>query len=249
MDSLLTYLFDNIPNTTIILSTLTFNGEEPLLSTEINKQYLELAAKRRARNECLVLADMSSFIRWKQLVDKIHPTADGYKKMASVWWAAIQQAEEEGFLKAPKTTSTNNATISKALEKSLDDSTADPSLPAYMAPPQPTIKKNSNGSSRSQPWHFWTVAFQMIMSTLPVYPVMSWARLTLSSVHWFLLCMIPRSLLKKTSKIVKNNLKSTKSSVPIPHIKTTYLGTYLGIQMKPCQTSTPTKPNPQAPSN
>ncbi|CAG7962853.1 unnamed protein product [Penicillium nalgiovense] len=163
MDSLLTYLFDNIPNTTIILSTLTFNGEEPLLSTEINKQYLELAAKRRARNECLVLADMSSFIRWKQLVDKIHPTADGYKKMASVWWAAIQQAEEEGFLKAPKTTSTNNATISKALEKSLDDSTADPSLPAYMAPPQPTIKKNSNGSSRSQPWHFWTVAFQMIM--------------------------------------------------------------------------------------
>ncbi|CAG8134206.1 unnamed protein product [Penicillium nalgiovense] len=163
MDSLLTYLFDNIPNTTIILSTLTFNGEEPLLSTEINKQYLELAAKRRARNECLVLADMSSFIRWKQLVDKIHPTADGYKKMASVWWAAIQQAEEEGFLKAPKTTSTNNATIIKALEKSLDDSTADPSLPAYMAPPQPTIKKNSNGSSRSQPWHFWTVAFQMIM--------------------------------------------------------------------------------------
>ncbi|KAJ6178216.1 hypothetical protein N7519_008677 [Penicillium mononematosum] len=119
MDSLLTYLFDNIPNTTIILSTLTFNGEEPLLSTEINKQYLELAAKRRAQGESLVVADMSSFIQWKQLVDKVHPTAAGYEKMASVWWAAIQQAEKEGFLKAPKTTSTNNATISKAREKDL----------------------------------------------------------------------------------------------------------------------------------
>ncbi|OQE20839.1 hypothetical protein PENFLA_c015G05284 [Penicillium flavigenum] len=163
MDSLLTYLFDNIPNTTIILSTLTFNGKEPLLSTEINKQYLELAAKRRAQGESLVVADMSSFIQWKQLVDKIHPTAAGYEEMASVWWAAIQQAEKEGFLKAPKTTSTNNATISKAREKDLDDSTANPSLPAYTAPPQPTIKKNSNGSSRSQPWHLWAVAFQMIM--------------------------------------------------------------------------------------
>ncbi|CAG8908879.1 unnamed protein product [Penicillium egyptiacum] len=162
MDSLLTYLFDNIPNTTIILSTLTFNGKQPQLSTKISTQYLELAAKRRARNESLVVADMSTFIQWKQLVDKIHPTAAGYEEMASVWWAAIQQAEKEGFLKAPKSTSTNNATISKAREKDLDDSTADPSLPAYTAPPQPTIK-SSNGSPRSRSWHLWLVAFQMIM--------------------------------------------------------------------------------------
>ena len=167
MDALLTYLFDNIPNTTIILSTLTFNGKQPLMSTEINKQYVELAAKRRARDERLVLADMSSFIQWKQLVDNIHPTAAGYEKMASVWWAAIQQAEKEGFLKAPKTTSTNNATISKAREKNLDDSTADPNLPAYTAPPQPTIKKTSTGSSRSQPWRPWAVAFHITMSMLP----------------------------------------------------------------------------------
>lgn len=168
MDSLLTYLFDNIPNTTIILSTLTFNGKKPQLGTDISTQYLEIAAKRRARNESLVLADMSTFIQWKQLVDEIHPTALGYEEMASVWWAAIQQAEKEGLLKAPTSTAKNNTAFSKVREKELDDSTADPSLPAYTAPPQPTLKsKSNNGSSLSHQWHLWTVTFQMIMSTFP----------------------------------------------------------------------------------
>ncbi|KAJ5193099.1 hypothetical protein N7449_009241 [Penicillium cf. viridicatum] len=165
MDSLLTYLFDNIPNTTIILSTLTFNGKKTQLGTDISTQYLELAAKRRARNESLVVADMSTFIQWKQLVDKIHPTAAGYEEMASVWWAAIQEAEKEGFLKAPTSTSKNNSAFSKAREKQLDDSTADPSLPAYTAPPQPTIK-SSKGSSLSYQWHLWAVGFQIIMTCI-----------------------------------------------------------------------------------
>lgn len=173
MDSLLTYLFDNIPDTTIILSTLTFNGKKPQLGTDISTQYLKLAAERRARNESLVIADMSTFIQWNQLVDNIHPTAAGYEEMASVWWAAIQEAEKEGLLKAPNPTSTGTAAISKAREKLLDDSTADPSLPAYTAPPQPTIKKVKNSSSRSYEWHIWAVAFQMIISTLQLLPCMS----------------------------------------------------------------------------
>ncbi|KAJ5210172.1 Lipase GDSL [Penicillium cf. griseofulvum] len=161
MDSLLTYLFNAIPNTTIILSTLTFNGKAPELATDISMQYLELAAKRRAQNDRLVVADMSTFIQWDQLVDKIHPTAAGYKEMASVWWAAIQDAEKEGFLEAPKSTSAFNGTISKAVESELDDSTSDPSLPAYTAPPQPTVAV-SNGSTRSM-WHLWAIGFQIIM--------------------------------------------------------------------------------------
>ncbi|CAI7589575.1 unnamed protein product [Penicillium glandicola] len=165
MDALLTYLFDSIPGTTIILSTLTYNTKKPLLASDISKQYLELAAKRRARNESLVLADMSTFIRWNQLVDGIHPTAAGYEEMSSVWWAAIQEAESEGFLKAPESTSTNNGTISKAREKVLDDisSTISPSLPAYTAPPQPTITIG-NGAPPSRQSHLWTVGLQMIMT-------------------------------------------------------------------------------------
>lgn len=217
MDSLLTYLFDNIPNTTIILSTLTFNGKKPQLGTDISTQYIEIAAKRRARNESLVLADMSTFIQWKQLVDKIHPTALGYEEMASVWWAAIQQAEKEGLLKAPTSTAKNNTAFSKVREKELDDSTADPSLPAYTAPPQPTLKSN-NGSSLSHQWHLWAVTFQMIMSTFPVSPhYMSWAILTLSSVHWFLLCMNTGTVEQNIQNIMKNNLKLIKSSIPNPN--------------------------------
>ncbi|KAJ5520741.1 Lipase GDSL [Penicillium fimorum] len=162
MDSLLTYLFDKIPNTTIILSTLTYNGKNTELGTDISMQYLKLAADRRAQNDRLVIADMGTFIQWDQFVDKIHPTAAGYKEMASVWWAAIQEAEKEGFLKAPKSTSTYNGTISKTREKQLDDSTGNPSLPAYTAPPQPTVTV-SNGSPRSGQWHLWAVGVQMVM--------------------------------------------------------------------------------------
>ncbi|KAJ5153937.1 Lipase GDSL [Penicillium coprophilum] len=170
MDSLLTYLFDNIPNTTIILSTLTFNGKNPELGTDISTQYLKLAAERRAQNDRLIIADMSTFIQWDQFVDKIHPTAAGYEKMASVWWAAIEEAEKEGFLKAPKPTTTYNGTISKTREKQLDDSTGNPSLPAYTAPPQPTITV-SNDSTRSGQWRLWTVGVQMIMVCIALFYV------------------------------------------------------------------------------
>ncbi|KAJ5780794.1 hypothetical protein N7457_005954 [Penicillium paradoxum] len=159
MDSLLTDFFDGIPGTTIILSTLIYNGQEPQLVADISEQYKELAAKRRARNESLVLADMGTFIRWTELVDDIHPTATGYESMASVWWAAIQEAENEGLLKAPAATSTSANAINNTLEKTLDDSTDNPSLPAYTAPPQPTV---SSDSPRSQQWHLWTIGVQVV---------------------------------------------------------------------------------------
>ncbi|CAG7924390.1 unnamed protein product [Penicillium olsonii] len=142
MDSLLTELYDAVPGTTIILSTLIPNGKKPVPISSISQQYRDLAAKRRAQNDSLVLAEMSTFIKSTQLVDGIHPTADGYEEMAAVWWAAIQEADTEGFLRAPASTSTSNGTISKAREKALDDSTDDPDLPAYTAPAQPTGSSN-----------------------------------------------------------------------------------------------------------
>lgn len=142
MDSLLTELYDAVPGTTIILSTLIPNGKKPVPISSISQQYRDLAAKRRAQNDSLVLAEMSTFIKSTQLVDGIHPTADGYEEMAAVWWAAIQEADTEGFLRAPASTATSNGTISKAREKALDDSTDDPDLPAYTAPAQPTGSSN-----------------------------------------------------------------------------------------------------------
>ncbi|OQD76622.1 hypothetical protein PENDEC_c004G00696 [Penicillium decumbens] len=94
MNSLITKLFNQINDTTIILSTLLPNKKQPKLVKEINKQYRHLAAVWRAKNARVVLADMS-LVREDQLVDGVHPDDYGYKEMASVWWAAIQVAEAE----------------------------------------------------------------------------------------------------------------------------------------------------------
>lgn len=187
MDSLLTELYEAIPDTTIILSTLIPNNKKPNLVADISQQYRDLAAKRRAQNDSLVLAEMSTFIKSNQLVDKIHPTAAGYEEMASVWWAAIQVAESEGLLKAPASTSMNNGTMSKAREKALDDSTGDPDLPAYTAPAQP----KASGSPQMNTLGHLFLAIQVLFCRFELFPLLP-TMLTISSGLCFCLhCLIP----------------------------------------------------------
>lgn len=134
MDRLITRLFDAIPGTTIILSTLLPNKKHSTRIEQINSQYRDIVAQRRGNNERILLAEMSEFIHKDELVDGTHPTDFGYKKMASVWWAAIQEAETEDLLQRPKTTLRSH---NKALEKEVDDAGGDPHLPEYDAPDQP----------------------------------------------------------------------------------------------------------------
>jgi hypothetical protein len=56
---------------------------------------------RQAAGDRIVLADMFTFISTDELQDGTHPTDEGYIKMASVWWAAIQTAQSNGFLSPP----------------------------------------------------------------------------------------------------------------------------------------------------
>ncbi|KAE8155227.1 hypothetical protein BDV25DRAFT_146356 [Aspergillus avenaceus] len=120
VDALLTRLFDTIPGTTIILSTLLPNIGHQENITIINDHYRELVATRRQKNQRIVLAEMSDFIKKDELVDNTHPDDHGYKKMASVWWAAIQQAEKEGLLQAPNDTGISD-TKKTTCEKKKDD--------------------------------------------------------------------------------------------------------------------------------
>jgi len=150
MNSLITKLFHQINDTTIILSTLLPNKKQPKLVKEINKQYRHLAAVWRAKNARVVLADMS-LVREDQLVDGVHPDDYGYKEMASVWWAAIQVAEAEGMLQHASNTSADG-TIGVALEESLDDSTSDPDLPGYTAPAQPMVNGGISSRGLGMPW-------------------------------------------------------------------------------------------------
>ncbi|KAJ5204260.1 uncharacterized protein N7498_005139 [Penicillium cinerascens] len=162
MNSLISKLIDQIEGTTIILSTLLPNGLEPELVKEINKQYRTLAAFWRAKNGRVVLAEMSNLIKEDQLVDGTHPDDYGYKEMASVWWAAIQVAQAEGMLQQASDTSVNG-TISDAFEKSLDDSTDNPDLPAYAATPQPVL---NGGVSNVGLGMGWILGLQVLGSAL-----------------------------------------------------------------------------------
>lgn len=137
MNSLLDLLFEKVPNTTIILSTLLPNKATPQVVEWISDQYRTLAAKRRKSGDRVVLADMSYFIPLDELADATHPTDAGYKRMASVWWAAIEDALQEDMIQR------FNYTITTKLEKSLDNSTSNPNLPSYTAPPQPTNTNNA----------------------------------------------------------------------------------------------------------
>jgi lysophospholipase L1-like esterase len=127
MNDLLTKARAVSTKATIILSTLTpsFNGAGAnqrvnLLNIEIRerKSYLDptcvgqtwantsfvVAAKLRKDGISIVLAEMNDGFLSKPdfNADGIHPTNDGYKKMAAVWTAAILEAREAGMLQDPE---------------------------------------------------------------------------------------------------------------------------------------------------
>ncbi|CEL02278.1 hypothetical protein ASPCAL03450 [Aspergillus calidoustus] len=160
IDTLLSDLFTAIPNTTIILSTLIANTHAQRVVQRISGEYRNVAARRRAAGDRVVLAEMSYFVGSEYLVDGTHPDDDGYRAMAAVWWAGIQEAERAGFLVAPNEVeihrestsasggsgSTANVSALVASERNgtegegLDDGPVeDPGLPSYIAPAQPSV--------------------------------------------------------------------------------------------------------------
>lgn len=106
MDALLDRLYEAIPETTIILSTLLPSKRVPKTAAKISAQYRTIVEQRQNASQRIVLADMSNgddALTTNELIDKTHPTGFGYSKMALIWWNAIQEAESKGFLSAPAT--------------------------------------------------------------------------------------------------------------------------------------------------
>lgn len=106
MDKMLDELYDSIPGTTIILSTLLPSKKVPKTAARISAQYRTIVEQRQNASQRIVLADMSKgddALTTNELIDKTHPTEFGYSKMALIWWNAIQEAESKGFLTAPAT--------------------------------------------------------------------------------------------------------------------------------------------------
>lgn len=97
MEAMIRTVFNGSPGTTVILSTLLPNRDNDARMEVINQQYRNLVPKLEGEGFKIQLADMhDGFITINDIFDGIHPTFDGAKKMASVWYKAIDSADRKG---------------------------------------------------------------------------------------------------------------------------------------------------------
>ncbi|ETS79802.1 hypothetical protein PFICI_07331 [Pestalotiopsis fici W106-1] len=107
-----------LEKTTIILGTLIPNFDNNIRYCEddsnapgggVNAQYRALASALRVEGKKVVLAEMNpvaphpgnGWITRDDMSDNTHPNDAGFKKMAYVYWSAIEVAKNEGKLEAP----------------------------------------------------------------------------------------------------------------------------------------------------
>ena len=107
MDHLIDGLYEQIPGTTVILSTLlpNANASHAQVNTDwINDQYRAIFKRRQAQNQRIVLAEMVGAVTAAHMNtdDHTHPTDEGYVRMAEVWYEALIEAEWRQFLQRPK---------------------------------------------------------------------------------------------------------------------------------------------------
>ncbi|KAF5982347.1 acetylxylan esterase [Fusarium bulbicola] len=94
--SLVDDIFDSVPGVTVVLSTLLLNKDSSRnsCSDDISKQIRKVAAGYKGAR--IALADVRSVMSMDDIgPDKDHPTDDGYKMFAGVWWDAISKMEDQ----------------------------------------------------------------------------------------------------------------------------------------------------------
>lgn len=91
MKSLVDDIYSKLPDVTIVLSTLVKSRDYRACAEDVSKQFRNLV-KNEYRGKRMGLADIDSVIQMSQLNSGgIHPTDDGYKLFAGVWWNAIDR--------------------------------------------------------------------------------------------------------------------------------------------------------------
>ncbi|KAL1878448.1 hypothetical protein Plec18167_004520 [Paecilomyces lecythidis] len=61
-----------------------------------------VVAKRANAGKKVMVVDFSHALTTKELVDGIHPTDEGYRKMGDVWYKGVQEAGLNGWIKKPR---------------------------------------------------------------------------------------------------------------------------------------------------
>lgn len=102
MKEMIEDLFDKVPGTVIVLSTLLDSEKAQENVDLINDGYRSLAKELVDADLHVQLADMADgFITKEYIHDGTHPTIEGFERMASVWAWAIDQANSKGWLNEP----------------------------------------------------------------------------------------------------------------------------------------------------
>ncbi|KFY47243.1 hypothetical protein V494_00086 [Pseudogymnoascus sp. VKM F-4513 (FW-928)] len=102
MRIMLNYIFDTVPNTCVLFSTLLPNTINPGNVDLINVQYRALAQEFIDNGKHLVLVELGDgWMTTGDLADGTHPNDFGYKKMAAKWHQGIKEAEAKVWLSSP----------------------------------------------------------------------------------------------------------------------------------------------------
>jgi lysophospholipase L1-like esterase len=97
MSALLDTLYDNIEGVTILLSTLLPSNRDDLSARApaYNDALRQMVASRAENGDRIVLAEMDGGrIDPDTLPDDIHPSDEGYRIMADIWFEAFGRAKE-----------------------------------------------------------------------------------------------------------------------------------------------------------
>lgn len=91
-------IFDNVDDVTIVLSGLLPNKNRNDCTRSLNNQYRSIVQEMAGRK--IVFADTWGSFTFNDLADTTHPTDAGYKKLAGIWWRAVRNAADKGFIRS-----------------------------------------------------------------------------------------------------------------------------------------------------
>lgn len=102
MEGMINNLFEDSPKATVILSTLiiNLNANAEKNVKLINVQYKALADRLQGEGKHVVLADMhgADGPQKEDMHDDTHPDDEGHAKMAAIWYRALEEASDNGWL-------------------------------------------------------------------------------------------------------------------------------------------------------
>lgn len=117
MSALLDTVFNNIADTTVILSTLIPSLDSSVASCHdsVNAQYRSLVTTRSEQGQKIALAEMApstSYWNADDYFDNTHPDDSGHAKMAAIWYKAFSTVYSSQWITAPAVTAAVDDTAS-----------------------------------------------------------------------------------------------------------------------------------------